>query len=315
MKRLSREKQKYLAWLAERKANKTILDEFRKIQTNAFKLSEKQDYEFNVNWEKGIRPKAKKIRFLKKDKIREKTDKISLKKLEELIALEQEQIRHKAEHSHPHDKENKYGNHLIYKLLHERNHRLWQKKFNWTDKRYQKLVQLNDSFMEAYKCAKAEAKTILNTLKKHKSKNRQNMLLKQVDEYLDVDIRIIPIFCDWDKYSTNAIMNNPKLRFYEALEEAFERYNPHMLNGNQNWSSSFEHGREKGDKEKAPDGTTGPTNWAFEWMPHDSKYYWRHRFCYVMHWLACHTFLSLEDILEIKHLYVKFEIKILTPAH
>ena len=165
-------------WYVERRANEAILKEFRKIQIAEYKHYEKRKDEFNDNWRKGIR-KFNKNYFFKKDRISEKISAMDLEKLEKLISMEQTLINDIEKSKSPFTKENELGSHLLYKLLYERKMKIADISFKWTDKKYQKFVQLNNSLMESYKLAKEEAQAIHKLLRKRKS---NSPLLKNVDD-------------------------------------------------------------------------------------------------------------------------------------
>jgi len=291
--------------LKERYANLDILSELRKSQISEYKRRDQAKGNTKRSYQ----------RF--SNLLKTKVSAMNTAKLEELIALEQSNLYDATEHLRD---ESEYGTGLMSTLL-------WERKckyphpcdFKMTDKKYQKFVQLNDSFMEAYSLAKEQAKAISKLLKRRKKSNPSNPLLKEFDDFCRLDIIIRPVFYDWDELNEKRSDNkwrrkNQKLeekyKFYEALEWAFEKIYWFEIECSQYWSSNFEHNERKKEWfDKDPDGNLGPTNWAFEWIPHDSKYYWKRRLIYIMHVLADHTFLTLEDILEIKRLEISFKIR------
>ncbi|MCL2283489.1 MAG: hypothetical protein FWC26_09255 [Fibromonadales bacterium] len=302
---MKKTEKEHAEWLKERLANETLLEELRKIQIAEYKRDKLA--------------RKKNFRRRNTERMRKKISAMDMAKLEELISLEHRRAEHHAYVTNPRVKDNEFGAHLIKELLRER--MLKSPDFKMTDKKYQKFAQLNNSFMETYKLAKAEAKAIEKTLKESKQNNPANPLLKTVNEpWFRINIIIKPVFFHWDKLynrrtdyewlQKNKELEN-KYKLYEALEWAFERYDLWEFEGDQDHSFIFEHNEnEKEWDDKDPDGNLGPTNWAFEWIPHDSKYYWKNRFCYVMHRLGAHTnIFTLDDILEIKRLEVSFKIE------
>ncbi|MCL2283487.1 MAG: hypothetical protein FWC26_09245 [Fibromonadales bacterium] len=286
-------------WLKEYEANLTLLEELRKIQIAEYKRDK------NYDWEKAI--KKNRWPWETKGRIKEKVSAMGMAKLEELISLEYNKAYHHATVKNPCIDDDEFGTHLIYRLLWERKHKNPHPyDFKMTDKKYKKFIQINNAFMETYKLAKAEAKAIETTLKKCGKSNFR------------IDIILKPVFFYWDKLydrrrDSEWLRKNKdleiKYNLYEALEWAFERYCLWQLECDQRGSFCFEHDDKNEWWEKDPDGNLGPTNWACEWISRDTKYYWMHRFCYVMHILGVHTdIMSLDDILEIKYLDVEFKI-------
>ena len=266
-------------------ANEVILEELRKIHDAQYK----DNYDWNNN------------------ELSEKVSAMDMTKLEALIRQEQSSVKY-----------NDRGAGLLDDLLCERRFRSPRRDdFRMTDKKYQKFVQLNDAFMEAYKLAKAEAEAIVAMLKKRKKTDTANPLLKDMDNNFRIEIIITPVFYHWnsvfcrrenDEWRMKNKQLAAKYNFYEALEWAFEKFHLYEIECDQCGSFEFEYDEEKNWHDKDPDGNLGPTNWAFGWIPWDSKYFWKHRFCYIMHILGNHSFLTLDDILKIKRINVKFKI-------
>jgi len=207
------------------------------------------------------------------NELTEKLVEMDMAKLEALISHEKLSVEH-----------NKYGADFMCDLLWERKFKYHRKPdFRMTDKKYQKFVQLNDAFMEAYKLAKAEAVEISKMLEKRKKNDTENPLLKKMDDAFYIDIIISPVFYDWDKLffireDCEWQMKHKKLadkyNFYEALEWAFKKDCLSKIECDQYKSFHFEQNEEEKDWfDKDPEGNLGSTNWAFEWIPSDSKYY------------------------------------------
>ncbi|MDR0516607.1 MAG: hypothetical protein LBH25_06130 [Fibromonadaceae bacterium] len=303
-------------WFIERDENAAILDELRKIRIAEYKRKEQLSKRRRDNRAKGIKEKI--IRREGRDRIKEKISAMDMAKVEKLIAREYEIVESKERHfKAKHENDDKFGTDLIYKLFDERCRK--SSAFKMTDKKYKKFVQIDNFFVETYKLAKAEALAISKMLRKHSKSKPGNPLLKEVDDRFSIDIYLRPVFFDWDRLynrredwdwkEKNIDLEN-KYRFYEALEWAFERYySTWEYKCDQFWAPQFKEG-EKGacTTEKDQDGNNGPLNWALEWISRDSKYYWKHRFHYIMHILAVHTFLTLEDILKIKRINIEFKI-------
>ena len=270
--------------LQEYRANEAVLDELREIQNAEDESSG--------------------------EKLSEKVSAMDMTKLEALISQEKDNIDKKT---------SQYGTDLMDALLWERHLRSPRRSdFRMTDKKYEKFVQINDAFVEAYKLAKEEAEEIVKMLRKRKKNNPSNPLLKEVRDDFYIDIFISPVFYDWDSLffrrdNLEWRMKNKQLAakydFYEALEWVFEKCCLWEIKCCQDGSSHFEQ-KEKEEEwwDKDPDGNLGPTNWAFNWIPPESKYYWKRRFYYIMHVLADHTFLTMEDILKINRVKVEFKI-------